>query len=164
MRSESFVIISYELTPYRWLAAHLLSQRLCSIWCLRVSPPRRFLFLCSSAKRSAQRAAGAPIVSLEKVPEASVEEMHWVGACRLKYLQRRHAAASFIRCLARQTRKLSAVLNQSQILFFIWHSPIYFAPSSSSSSSIVFFKGIMSRFEIAHILTSRFTRFLNWKK
>lgn len=108
--------------------------------------------LCSSAKRGK---APEPHCFLGKLPEASVEEMRWVGACRLKYLQRRDAMASFIRCLALQTRKLSAVLNQSQILFFIWHSHIYFAPSSFF---LFFFKGIISLLEIAHTLTPRFTR------
>lgn len=34
-----------------------------------------------------------------KTPQASVQELRRVGACRLKYLQWRHAMASFIRCL-----------------------------------------------------------------
>lgn len=91
-----------------------------SILCACVSPPRPPLpvpgLLCQAQRALRRR---SPIVSWGKLPEASVEEMRWVGACRLKYLQRRHATASFIRRLARRTRKLSAVLNQSQILFFI---------------------------------------------
>lgn len=77
---------------------------------------------------------------LGKMPQASVQEMRGVGACRLKYLQWRHAMASFIRCLTSWTIKLSSMLNQSQILFFLWHCYIHFFPR----------KGIMSLFEIAH--------------
>lgn len=55
---------------------------------------------------------------LGKMPQASVQEMRGVGACRLKCLQWRHAMASFIRCLTSWTIKLSSMLNQSQILFF----------------------------------------------
>lgn len=119
------------------------------------SPPLPVPVLLCQAQRALRRRS--PIVSWEKLPEASVEEMRWVGACRLKYLQRRHAMASFIRCLTRRTRKLSAVLNQSQILFFIWHSHIYFAPSFFFF--VFFFKGIMSLFEIARTLTPWFTSF-----
>lgn len=46
---------------------------------------------------------------LGKMPQASVQEMRGVGACRLKYLQWRHAMASFIRCLTSWTIKLSSM-------------------------------------------------------
>lgn len=48
---------------------------------------------------------------LGKMPQASVQELRGVGACRLKYLQWRHAMASFIRCLTCWTIKLSSMLN-----------------------------------------------------
>lgn len=55
---------------------------------------------------------------LGKMPQASVQGKRGLGACRLKYLQWRHAMASFIRCLTSWTIKLSSMLNPSQILFF----------------------------------------------
>lgn len=121
---------------------------MCDSYCTRLLSA-----LLSAASRAAltNRAhceAPEPHCFLGKMPEASVEEMRWVGACRLKYLQWRHAMASFIRCLTSWTIKLSAVLNQSQILFFIWRSYIYFPPS---------LKGLCLYLKL-HTLTHWFTR------
>lgn len=84
--------------------------------------------LYSSLPKWAHCAALGLHCFLGKMPQASVQEMRGVGACRLKYLQWRHAMASFIRCLTSRTIKLSSALNQSQImLFFFWHCCIKFS-------------------------------------
>lgn len=57
---------------------------------------------------------------LGKMPQASVQEKCGLGACRLKYLQWRHAMASFIRCLTSWTIKLGSMLNWSKILLFFF--------------------------------------------
>ena len=82
---------------------------------------------------------------LGKMPQASVQELRGVGACRLKYLQWRHAMASFIRCLTSWTIKLSSMLNHKvKSCFFMTMFYSLFSP----------LKGIMSLFEIArtHLL------------
>lgn len=77
---------------------------------------------------------------LGEMPRASVQELRGVGACRLKYLQWRHAMASFIRCLTSWTIKLSSMLNHKvKSCFFLWQCFIHFFP----------LKGIMSLFENA---------------
>lgn len=117
------------------------NRSVCDSYCTRLHRAPLSAASRAALPNRAHCEALEPHCFLGKMPEASVQEMRWVGACRLKYLQWRHAMASFIRCLTSWTIKLSAVLNQSQILFFIWHSYIYFSP---------LFKGIMSLFEIAH--------------
>lgn len=94
---------------------------------------------------------------LGKMPRASVQELRGVGACRLKYLQWRHAMASFIRCLTSWTIKLSSMLNHKvkSCFFMTMFYSLFFYP----------LKGIMSLFEIArtHSLIWGSSWRLNWK-
>lgn len=71
-------------------------------------------FSCSAAKHCAPQKHWNSIVSREKCLGLVFKRCVGWGACRLKYLQWRHATASFIRCLTSWTIKLSAMLNQSQ--------------------------------------------------
>lgn len=92
---------------------------------------------------------------LGKMPWASVQRLRGVGACRLKYLQWRHAMASFIRCLTSWTIKLSSILNH-KVKSWCFMTMLY---------SLLFPKGIMSLFEIAlsHSLIWGSSWGLNWK-
>lgn len=84
--------------------------------------------LYSSLPNWARCAAPELHCFLGKTPQASIREIRRVGACRLKYLQWRHAVASFIRCLSSRTIKLSTLLDQSQIMLFsFWHCCINFS-------------------------------------
>lgn len=62
---------------------------------------------------------------LGKMPQASVQELRGVGACRLKYLQWRHAMASFIRCLTSWTIKLSSMLNHKVKSCFFYDNVLF---------------------------------------
>ncbi len=101
-------------------------------------------FLCFPDTQITLQGAGT-LLFLGKMPQASVQELRGVGACRLKYLQWRHAMASFIRCLTSCTIKLSSMLNHKvKSCFFMTMFYSLFSP----------LRGIMSLFEIAltHLL------------
>lgn len=88
---------------------------------------------------------------LGKMPQASVQEMRGVGACRLKCLQWRHAMASFIRCLTSWTIKLSSMLNQSQILFF-YDTVIFTQPPSKKRDYVSIWNCSYSLTDLRHIM------------
>lgn len=113
--STFWVLHSRMWSPVTWL---YLTRLFCAF----------LTALYSSLPNRAHCAALELHCFLGKMPQANVQEMRGVGACRLKYLQWRHAMASFIRCLTSRTIKLSSPLNQSQImLLFIWRCCIKFS-------------------------------------
>lgn len=134
-----------------------LSRFICDFYCMW----HLSVFLTSASYVSPPHRVSCKALELYcflgKMPRASVQELRGVGACRLKYLQWRHAMASFIRCLTSWTIKLSSTLNH-KVKSWFFMTMLY-------SLFFFFLKGIMTQFEIAqtHSLIWCSSCALNWK-